>query len=126
MHEVGEWTETQNNLCHFGHKRRQNHQWTKTIIEEEETRRQQNSPNMTAAASFKISPIISIFVCFLLLASSVSSHSGDYSRLNQTFRPGHEQKKLHIIRALLKKINKPSVKTIQVILILFPCFGPGL
>ncbi|XP_052184153.1 uncharacterized protein LOC127796181 [Diospyros lotus] len=68
---------------------------------------------MAAAASFKISPIISIFVCFLLLASSVSSHSGDHSRLNQTFRPGNEQKKLHIIRAHLKKINKPSVKTIQ-------------
>ncbi|GMP57901.1 hypothetical protein CsSME_00021785 [Camellia sinensis var. sinensis] len=65
----------------------------------------------------KVSPIISIFVFFLFLASSVcpvcSSESGDDSRVNQTLRPGEEIQKLKMIKAHLNKINKPPVKTIQ-------------
>ncbi|PSS28510.1 Alpha-D-ribose 1-methylphosphonate 5-phosphate C-P-lyase [Actinidia chinensis var. chinensis] len=67
--------------------------------------------------SRKISPIIPVFVCFLFLTSSVSqvhsSQSHKYSQVNQTFLPQHELKKLKSIRAHLKKINKPSLKTIQ-------------
>ncbi|KAJ0666576.1 putative neprosin [Helianthus annuus] len=60
-------------------------------------------------------PIISSFVFFLLLSSTAISASqfDDFRRLNQTFRPGEESKKMKLIRTHLLKINKPSVKTIQ-------------
>ncbi|KAL6969422.1 hypothetical protein U1Q18_029134 [Sarracenia purpurea var. burkii] len=65
----------------------------------------------------KISPIISIFVCFLYLTFSAcpvrSSESGNYRQVNQTFRASDDVQRLKMIRARLKKINKPSVKTIQ-------------
>ncbi|CBI28587.3 unnamed protein product, partial [Vitis vinifera] len=68
-----------------------------------------------ASSYCKISPIIPIFVSFLLVASSVCSvHSSETDRpANQTFRPGEELEKLKIIRDHLLKINKPAVKTIQ-------------
>lgn len=64
-------------------------------------------------------PIISSFVFFLLLFSTVfpvisASQFEDFRRLNQTFRPGEESKKMRLIRTHLMKINKPSVKSIQV------------
>ncbi|EEF34461.1 conserved hypothetical protein [Ricinus communis] len=65
----------------------------------------------------QISPIISFFVCFLLVLSLIcpvySSATGDNLPKNQTFRPQEELHKLKIIKERLKKINKPPVKTIQ-------------
>ncbi|KAH7858197.1 hypothetical protein Vadar_021164 [Vaccinium darrowii] len=63
----------------------------------------------------KISPIIPTFVFFLFVTSSVFPvQSYDLSpAANQTFRPTEELQNLEMIRAHLKKINKPSTKTIQ-------------
>ncbi|KAJ6680705.1 PROTEIN putative (DUF239)-RELATED-RELATED, partial [Salix purpurea] len=66
----------------------------------------------------KISSVISVFVCFLLVVSSKicpvsSSETGSRHATNQTFRPQEELQKLKIIREHLEKINKPAVKTIQ-------------
>ncbi|XVF85028.1 hypothetical protein PTKIN_Ptkin17bG0085700 [Pterospermum kingtungense] len=71
-----------------------------------------------ASSSSKItSPIIPIFVFFLLVSSSIcpvySSETGNLHAKNQTFRPEEELQKLKIIRERLNKINKPAVKTIQ-------------
>ncbi|EXB82510.1 hypothetical protein L484_027686 [Morus notabilis] len=72
--------------------------------------------------SYKISQIfLQTLVFFLLVASSVSSQVNDDHNLggqakNQTFRPDQELQKLKIIKACLKKINKPAVKTIQALI----------
>ncbi|XP_059656172.1 protein neprosin-like [Cornus florida] len=71
-----------------------------------------------ASSCFKISPIIPTFVCLLFVISSVcpvlSSKSGHHHHhSNHTHHRSKGFKKLKIIRAHLKKINKPSVKTIQ-------------
>ncbi|KAD5317211.1 hypothetical protein E3N88_17157 [Mikania micrantha] len=67
--------------------------------------------------NFQIIPIISSFVFFLLFFTVFPAIStaefDDFRRLNQTFRPGEESKKMRLIRTHLMKINKPSVKTIQ-------------
>lgn len=64
----------------------------------------------------------SAFVVFFLLVTSISpvlSHpiASDsvlsHSNATQTFRPGVELHKLRRIRALLRKINKPAIKTIK-------------
>ncbi|KAG2678820.1 hypothetical protein I3760_11G022100 [Carya illinoinensis] len=62
-----------------------------------------------------------LLVAFLLVASLLSpvqslpivSDSGHLLPSNQTFHPGSELNKLKRIRAYLRKINKPAVKTIQ-------------
>ncbi|KAF8408277.1 hypothetical protein HHK36_007426 [Tetracentron sinense] len=77
-----------------------------------------------ASSCCKISSIIPIFVSFLLVASlvcpvfsmSTASESNDWTPSNRTFRPGEELQKLKRIRAHLRRINKPSVKTIQAFL----------
>uniref|UniRef100_A0A6N2K6H2 Neprosin PEP catalytic domain-containing protein n=1 Tax=Salix viminalis TaxID=40686 RepID=A0A6N2K6H2_SALVM len=60
----------------------------------------------------KISSVISVFVCFLLVVSSkicpVSSSETGSRMTNQTFRPQEELQKLKIIREHLEKINKPA------------------
>ncbi|RVX18449.1 hypothetical protein CK203_006449 [Vitis vinifera] len=70
------------------------------------------------------SPIMFIFVAFLFAASSLSpvlshpipSDSGHHRpTANQTFHPGLQLQKLKRVRAYLRKINKPAVKTIQAI-----------
>lgn len=71
----------------------------------------EHSPYMAST-----SPIISIFVVFLLVASSVSpvmSDSVHRSPTNQTFRAGRELQRWNRVRTYLRKINKPAVKTIQ-------------
>ncbi|CAH1414939.1 unnamed protein product [Lactuca virosa] len=73
---------------------------------------------MDFSYNFQILPIISSFVFFLLLCSSVFSAMSaaqfeDFRRMNQTFRPGEESKKMRLIRTHLMKINKPSVKSIE-------------
>lgn len=61
------------------------------------------------------SSFIPIFVTFLVLVSSVIESRAEEQplRANQTFRPGEELQKLRRIKARLRKINRPSVKTIQ-------------
>ncbi|KAF6166314.1 hypothetical protein GIB67_038174 [Kingdonia uniflora] len=69
-----------------------------------------------ASTPNKISPIIPIFVLLLLvvLSMSVPAEADKVSLpVNQTFRPGEELQKLKRVRAHLRKINKPAVKTIQ-------------
>lgn len=107
--------------------------------------RHRHSKKMAASTSLSSHPMIPIFVAFLLVfASSVSpalslpalvSDSGSRLLANQTFRPSKEVLRLRRANAYLKKINKPAVKTIQVLLsfdfsvfsfpgllVEFPCF----
>ncbi|KAJ4961847.1 hypothetical protein NE237_021757 [Protea cynaroides] len=120
--DVFEWTKSRNIWCFVDYRRRQC-QWIqkqKVLVEETTPR---NSSAM-ASSCCKISPIIPIFVAFLLVASSLSpvvvstsstaSQNDDLQpRTNQTFRPGEELQKLKRIKAHLRRINKPAVKTIQ-------------
>ncbi|WOG88745.1 hypothetical protein DCAR_0207980 [Daucus carota subsp. sativus] len=73
---------------------------------------------MVSSSSYcKISPVISFLVLFLCVSSSVppvfSSKPENIQQGNQTLRTGKEVQRLKLIKAHLKKINKPSVKTIQ-------------
>uniref|UniRef100_A0A5B6Z0Q0 Neprosin PEP catalytic domain-containing protein n=1 Tax=Davidia involucrata TaxID=16924 RepID=A0A5B6Z0Q0_DAVIN len=105
-------TQTKRNWCSFDYRRRQ-HQCTKTHTVLVEETAQENSSKM-ASSCCKISPVFSIFVFFLFVTSSVCPvMSSESVNSNQTFRPGNELRKLKMIRAHLKKINKPAVKTIQ-------------
>lgn len=110
-------TKTRNKLCCFDHRRRQHQctQQTHTDLAKETTHR--NFTNMSSSWCSKISPLTSIFVCFLLVFSSIcpvfSSETGNSHATNQTFRPQGELQKLKIIRERLRKINKPAVKTIK-------------
>ncbi|KAK3439351.1 hypothetical protein EUGRSUZ_C04197 [Eucalyptus grandis] len=67
---------------------------------------------------FPRSPIIPIFVLFLLVPSpffcrASSLETATVRTTNQTSQPGDELQKLKMIRAYLKGINKPPLKTIQ-------------
>lgn len=101
----------------FEHRRGQN-QCTQTQTDSAEETTRRGFSNM-AASSSKISPIIPIFVCFLLVSTLVCpAHSSQPSEdragaANRTFRPEEELQKLKVIRSRLRKINKPAVKTIQ-------------
>ncbi|KAF9667898.1 hypothetical protein SADUNF_Sadunf15G0071000 [Salix dunnii] len=85
-----------------------------------------HSTEMAASTSPKTHSMIPFFVAFLLVfASSVSpvlslpalvSDSGNRLLANQTFRSSKEVLRLRRANAYLKKINKPAVKTIQVLL----------
>lgn len=97
-----------------------------TVLEEEEERIYKHSKNNSMVYSssscsncnihHKTSPIISIFVSFLLAFSStipiVLAETHDHKN-NQTFRPLEELQKLKAINAHLRKINKRPIKTIQ-------------
>lgn len=115
------WTKFWNEPCCDHITTRQQHkciQNTTTLLEQ-----QQNidSAQMASSSTSK-TPIIFTLVAFLLILSSsaapVSSQSlmpPNSGRRNQTFRPQQELKKLKRIRSYLRKINKPAVKTIQVL-----------
>eukprot|EP00258_Populus_trichocarpa_P046093 XP_024462112.1 uncharacterized protein LOC7469052 isoform X2 [Populus trichocarpa] len=114
-------TKTRNKWGYFDHRRRQ-HQCTKrtnttTALAKEMT--PGSFSNMASSwCNKKISSVISVFVCFLLVVSSKicpvsSSETGSRHATNQTFRPQEELQKLKYIRKHLEKINKPAVKTIQ-------------
>ncbi|GMH27652.1 hypothetical protein Nepgr_029495 [Nepenthes gracilis] len=70
-----------------------------------------------ASSSCRISPIVPLFICSLVVSSlvcpAVSSESSGRGPANQTFLAGQELQKLRRIRERLKKINKPAVKTIK-------------
>ncbi|KAI5572807.1 hypothetical protein BDE02_10G037900 [Populus trichocarpa] len=116
-------TRTRNRRGYFDHRRRQ-HQCTQqtnttTTADLAKETRQGNFSNMASSWCYKkMSPIISVFLCFLLVASSnicpvFSSETRSGHATNQTFRPQEELQKLKIIRERLDKINKPAVKSIQ-------------
>ncbi|KAF5730870.1 hypothetical protein HS088_TW19G00472 [Tripterygium wilfordii] len=92
-----------------------------TIIQKQQ---QQHSSKMAASTDHYTSPMMPVFVAFLFVVASssispvvlslpTSSDSGDRVPVNQTFRPGKELQRIKRVHALLKKINKPAVKTIQ-------------
>ncbi|KAG6386558.1 hypothetical protein SASPL_151724 [Salvia splendens] len=68
-----------------------------------------------ASSSHSKIPIIFTLVSFFLIlsASSTFSLSASPGGRNQTLRPQEELNKLKRIRSYLRKINKPSVKTIE-------------
>ncbi|KAJ4972932.1 hypothetical protein NE237_006106 [Protea cynaroides] len=121
MGDVFQWTKIRNKWCFVDYRRRQCQCVQQQTVLAEETK-PRNSSGM-ASSWCKISPIIPIFVTFLLVASSLSPVvlstsiplQNDETQLqtNQTFRPGQELQRLKRIRAHLRKINKPAVKTIQ-------------
>lgn len=113
------WTENSTNIlcCELHDPRRRQHQQHE---EEDSTKakKQENFSSNMACSYSKISPIIPIVICFLLVASSMCpvAQSSDIRRetaANQTLKPEQELKKLKIIRARLNKINKPALKTFQ-------------
>lgn len=110
---VSSWRKTRSKIFE---RRTGQHRCTQTQIEFEIETPPGNLSNM-ASSWCKISPIIPIFVCFLLVSSLVcpvhSSELTEDREANQTFRPEEELRKLKIIRSRLRKINKPAVKTIQ-------------
>ncbi|XP_043723103.1 uncharacterized protein LOC122670330 [Telopea speciosissima] len=121
LRDVFQWTKTRNIWCFVDYRRRQCQCIQKQTVLVEGTK-PRNSSRM-ASSCCKISSIIPIFVGFLLVASSLSpvvvstsiASQNDEPKLqtNQTFRPGEELQKLKRIRAHLRRINKPPVKTIQ-------------
>lgn len=79
---------------------------------------EQHSSNLSSSSS-SYSNTAQMFVNFLLFASllsplstgaAISSHT---LPANQTLRSAYELRKLRKVNHLLRKINKPSVKTIQ-------------
>ncbi|CAI9092978.1 OLC1v1028364C1 [Oldenlandia corymbosa var. corymbosa] len=93
------------------------------VIEGETTRQTTtaaatNSSRMGSSSFSSNFRTVSVFVCILFLFFSVccpahSLHDSHNSNHTTTLRPEEELQKLRLIRAHLKKINKPPVKTIQ-------------
>lgn len=92
---------------------------TATIQEEEEQEEETRNYNsstrihvMASRCSKNVSPIICIFVFFLFSVCPVLSlETQQFNLSNHTFKPGDDMK---IIKSHLMKVNKPSLKTIQV------------
>ncbi|KAK3037554.1 hypothetical protein RJ639_030362 [Escallonia herrerae] len=77
-----------------------------------------SSSSSSSTAHRNTIPVIFTFVSFLLVLSSLTPVlslpiSSDPGHRNQTFRPHQHVQRLKRIRAHLRKINKPAVKTIQ-------------
>ncbi|CAH1419163.1 unnamed protein product [Lactuca virosa] len=69
-----------------------------------------SSSSSSSSSSYSKSPIIFSFVCILILFVAVA----ESVPINETsFRPMETLKKLKKVRAHLKKINKPALKTIK-------------
>ncbi|KAA8542273.1 hypothetical protein F0562_023589 [Nyssa sinensis] len=88
----------------------------------QETAIRKYSRTMASSTSRQSLPIIFKFAAFILLVFSLGpavlslptvSATGHRLLANQTFRPDQELHRLKRIKAYLKKINKPAVKTIQ-------------
>ncbi|WCJ38492.1 hypothetical protein M5689_019552 [Euphorbia peplus] len=95
--------------CNFDHRRRQ-HQCTR-----KQTHKHFLQETRSRKFSYEISHILYFLVFFLLLflCPVSSSETRNLHPSNQTFRPDDELQKMKFVREQLKKINKPSVKTIQ-------------
>ncbi|KAL5538354.1 hypothetical protein UlMin_044533 [Ulmus minor] len=57
--------------------------------------------------------LVSIFFSAPAFSLAIGSDSGHQLQANQSFKPSQELSKLKRVRAYLKSINKPAVKTIQ-------------
>lgn len=64
--------------------------------------------------NLQILPIIFLILFSTIIPAISAAQFDNFRRLNQTFRPGEESKKMRLIKTHLMKINKPAVKTIQV------------
>ncbi|KAK1408694.1 hypothetical protein QVD17_40685 [Tagetes erecta] len=79
--------------------------------------KQRRQTEQTTMLYFSFNPQI-LPIIFLVLFSTIfpatsAAQFDNFRRLNQTFRPGEESKKMRLIKTHLMKINKPAVKTIQ-------------
>ncbi|CAJ1974894.1 unnamed protein product [Sphenostylis stenocarpa] len=95
---------------------RQHHKCTQPDndgVPEHTCAQQNHSPKLASFTSQNAPPVIPAFVALLLLVTSIAPALCHPQQGNHTFRPPHELLKLRRIRAHLKKINKPPVKTIQ-------------
>lgn len=75
-----------------------------------------HSSNMASSISPKLPPFFFSLLTYLLVSSlslPTATASGLPFPANQTFRPRQELQRINRIRSYLRKINKPSVKTIQ-------------
>lgn len=121
------WTKHKNEPFFSAHHTRRQHQCIQANhVAPEQTSFQNHSLKLAASTSQNTLPMLPAFVALLLLLTSVTSvlsHpiisdstspavlSHSHPIANQTFRPALH--KLRRIRAHLKKINKPAVKTIE-------------
>lgn len=110
-------TEPRNKWYYYFDRRKRQPKCTQKQPDSRKKTSPRNFSNM-ASSWCKISPIIpSILVFFLIVSSSVpqshASESSDFHANNQTLRPEKELQKLKFIKARLRKINRPAVKTIQ-------------
>jgi len=100
------------------------------VVSEQTTTSLNHSLKLSSSSSSTslntLSPILHLFVTLLLFLTSISpilshpivsnstsSQVHSHSNSNQTFRPDVALHKLKRIRAHLKKINKPPIKTIK-------------
>ncbi|KAI4336190.1 hypothetical protein L6164_014746 [Bauhinia variegata] len=103
------------------HTRRQRQCIQASPAAPEKTVTQNHSLKLAASISENALPMLPIFVALLLMFTSISPvlstnivpDSGHRLPANQSFRPEAELLKLRRIRAHLKRINKPAVKTIK-------------
>lgn len=87
-----------------------------TCAQQQQQEQQNQSPKLAASStSQNATPVLPAFVALLLLVTSIAPAAlcHPLQGSNHTFRPNHELLKLRRVRAHLKKINKPPVKTIQ-------------
>jgi len=83
-------------------------------VPEETCAKQNHSPKLASFTSQNAPPVIPSFVALLLLVTtSIAPAMCLPLQGNHTFRPPHQLLKLRRVRAHLKRINKPPVKTIQ-------------
>ncbi|KAI9168889.1 hypothetical protein LWI28_003388 [Acer negundo] len=99
---------------HFDHNRRRKQQQQQC----KQTQKDLQKQTTKGSFSSNMTPIVPIFLFFLLVSSSIcpvysSDTSNQQNATNQTFRPEEELQKLKAIKSRLKKINKPAIKTIQ-------------
>ncbi|TKY73527.1 hypothetical protein E2542_SST02279 [Spatholobus suberectus] len=99
------------------HNTTRQHQCTQPnnhVVLEHTCAQQNHSPKLAASTSQNAPPVLPAFVALLLLVTSITPATLCHPlQGNHTLRPGHELLKLRRVRAHLKKINKPAVKTIQ-------------
>jgi len=114
------WTKQRNEpYCEIHHTTGQPQCKQAQIVAPKKTKTQEHSSKLASHNTPSIIPML--LVAFLLVASLLSpvlptpivSDSGHSPPANQSFHPGSELHKLRRVKAYLRKINKPAVKTIQ-------------
>jgi hypothetical protein len=114
------WTKQRNEpFCEIHHTTGQPQCKQAQIVAPKKTKTQEHSSKLASHNTPSIIPML--LVAFLLVASLLSpvlptpivSDSGHSPPANQSFHPGSELHKLRRVKAYLRKINKPAVKTIQ-------------